>query len=63
MTDTPVHLAGKRSREAAMARNKEAWLDLFADDAIVEDPNGVAVGVMSPIDPERKTWPPAGWPA
>jgi catechol 2,3-dioxygenase-like lactoylglutathione lyase family enzyme len=31
--------------------------------AIVEDPNGVAVGVMSPIDPARKTWPPAGWPA
>ena len=31
--------------------------------AIVEDPNGVAVSVMSPIDPERKTWPPAGWPA
>jgi hypothetical protein len=30
---------------------------------IVEDPNGVAVGVMSPIDPARKTWPPAGWPA
>jgi steroid delta-isomerase len=40
VTDTPVHLAGKRSREAAMARNKEAWLDLFADDAIVEDPIG-----------------------
>ena len=31
--------------------------------AIVEDPNDVAVGVMSPIDPARKTWPPAGWPA
>ena len=47
MTDTPVHLAGKRSREAAMARNKEAWLDLFADDAIVEDPIG-----PSHFDPE-----------
>ena len=49
MTDTPVHLAGKRSREAAMARNKEAWLDLFADDAIVEDPIG-----PSHFDPEGK---------
>jgi catechol 2,3-dioxygenase-like lactoylglutathione lyase family enzyme len=28
--------------------------------AIVEDPNGVAVGLMSPIDPARKTQPPAG---
>jgi steroid delta-isomerase len=49
VTDTPVHLAGKRSREAAMARNKEAWLDLFADDAIVEDPIG-----PSYFDPEGK---------
>jgi uncharacterized glyoxalase superfamily protein PhnB len=29
--------------------------------AILEDPNGIAVGVMSPIDPARKTSPPAGW--
>jgi hypothetical protein len=49
VTDTPVHLAGKRSREAAMAGNKEAWLDLFADDAIVEDPIG-----PSHFDPEGK---------
>jgi len=34
VTDSPVHLAGKRSREAAMARDKEAWLAVFADDAI-----------------------------
>jgi len=38
--EAPVHLAGKRSREAAVARDKEAWLDVFADDAIVEDPIG-----------------------
>ena len=49
MTDTPVHLAGKRSREAAMAGNKEARLDLFGDDAIVEDPIG-----PSHFDPEGK---------
>ena len=30
--------------------------------AIIEDPNGIAVGLMSPIDPARKTWPPEGWP-
>jgi catechol 2,3-dioxygenase-like lactoylglutathione lyase family enzyme len=30
--------------------------------AIIEDPNGIAVGVMSPIDPGRKTSPPSGWP-
>ena len=29
--------------------------------AVVEDPNGIAVGLMSPIDPDRKTWPPEGW--
>jgi steroid delta-isomerase len=47
VTDTPAHLAGKRSREAAMAGHKQAWLDLFADDAIVEDPIG-----PSHFDPE-----------
>ncbi len=36
----PVTLAGRRSREAAVARDKQAWLALFADDAIVEDPIG-----------------------
>ena len=45
--DAPVHLAGKRSREAAMAHDKETWLSLFADDAIVEDPIG-----PSHFDPE-----------
>jgi uncharacterized glyoxalase superfamily protein PhnB len=30
--------------------------------AVVEDPNGIAVGLMSPVDPEKKSWPPAGWP-
>jgi steroid delta-isomerase len=45
--DSPVHLAGKRSREAAVARDKAAWLAVFADDAIVEDPIG-----PSHFDPE-----------
>jgi uncharacterized glyoxalase superfamily protein PhnB len=30
--------------------------------AIIEDPNGIPVGVMSPIEPGRKTSPPSGWP-
>jgi catechol 2,3-dioxygenase-like lactoylglutathione lyase family enzyme len=30
--------------------------------AIIEDPNGIAVGLMSPIDPAARTWPPEGWP-
>jgi steroid Delta-isomerase len=47
--DAPVHLAGKRSREAAMARDKDAWLALFADDAVVEDPVG-----PSHFDPEGR---------
>ena len=29
--------------------------------AIVEDPDGVAIGLMSPIDPARKTPPPKDW--
>jgi ketosteroid isomerase-like protein len=45
----PVHLAGKRSREAAMARDKDTWLALFADDAVIEDPIG-----PSHFDPEGK---------
>jgi steroid delta-isomerase len=45
----PAHVAGRRSREAAMARDKESWLAAFADDAIVEDPIG-----PSHFDPEGK---------
>lgn len=30
--------------------------------AIVEDPNGVAVGLMSPRDPDKSYWPPPNWP-
>ena len=29
--------------------------------AIVEDPNGIAVGLMSPIEPDRRYWPPDNW--
>ncbi len=49
MNESPAHLAGCRSREAVRVRNKAAWLDVFADDAIVEDPVG-----PSAFDPEGK---------
>ena len=48
-TDHPAHIAGQRSRDAVAARDKETWLSVFADDAIVEDPIG-----PSPFDPEGK---------
>jgi steroid Delta-isomerase len=44
-----AHSAGQRSRDAVTARDKEAWLDVFTDDAIVEDPIG-----PSHFDPEGK---------
>jgi steroid delta-isomerase len=40
---------GERSRAAVGAKDREGWLDLFADDAVVEDPIG-----PSPFDPEGK---------
>nr|WP_212763338.1 nuclear transport factor 2 family protein [Gordonia araii] len=36
----PAVVAGRRSREAVAKRDKQAWLDNFADDGIVEDPVG-----------------------
>jgi ketosteroid isomerase-like protein len=48
-TEHPAHAAGRRSREAVQARDKQAWLDIFAVDAIVEDPIG-----PSAFDPEGK---------
>jgi ketosteroid isomerase-like protein len=46
-TEKPAHAAGRRSREAVMARDKQAWLEVFAEDAIVEDPIGPSI-----YDPE-----------
>ncbi len=47
MTEHSAHEAGRRSRDAVAARDKDAWLAVFADDAIVEDPIGPSV-----FDPE-----------
>ena len=45
----PARLASQRSVQAVQAKTKEAWLALFADDALIEDPVGV-----SPIDREGR---------
>lgn len=47
LTERSAHEAGRRSREAVAARDKDAWLAVFAEDAIVEDPIGPSV-----FDPE-----------
>lgn len=39
----------RRSMAAVEAKDRAAWLDLFADDAVVEDPIG-----RSPFDPEGR---------
>lgn len=41
--------AGKRSRAAVKARDKQAWVDNFAEDAVVQDPVG-----PSPFNPDGK---------
>ncbi len=49
MSEDLQHLAVQaniKSMSNAMAKNKEAWLDLFADNAVVKDPVGI-----SPLDP------------
>jgi len=38
---------GRRSRAAVEAKDRDGWLDLFAVDAVVQDPIG-----PSPFDPE-----------
>ena len=40
---------GMRSRAAVAAGDRDGWLDLFAPDAVVQDPIG-----PSPFDPEGK---------
>ena len=45
----PAQRAAALSASYASERNKAAWLDLYAEDAIIEDPVGV-----SPLDPSGK---------
>ena len=46
---TTARELGIRSRAAVHARDRDGWLDLFADDALVQDPIG-----PSPFDPEAE---------
>ena len=45
----PARRAALLSREYVQTHNREGWLGLYAEDAIVEDPIGVSM-----IDPEGK---------
>lgn len=45
----PARDASRRSMAAVASKDKESWLALFAENAIVEDPIGA-----SPFDPEGK---------
>jgi ketosteroid isomerase-like protein len=40
VTEHPARLASQRSAAAVQAKDKDAWLALFADDAVVQDPVG-----------------------
>ncbi|MGH9090654.1 MAG: nuclear transport factor 2 family protein [Acidimicrobiales bacterium] len=42
-----ARVLGERSRAAVAAGDREGWLDLFAEDGVVQDPIG-----PSPFDPE-----------
>jgi len=42
----PAQLASAMSRRNVMGKNRAAWLELFAEDAVLQDPVGV-----SPLDP------------
>lgn len=48
-TPHPARDASLRSMEAVEAGDREAWLAVFADDAVVQDPVG-----PSPFDPEGR---------
>ena len=47
--DHPARVASRKSMETVSRRAKEEWLDLYAADALIEDPVGA-----SPFDPEGK---------
>ena len=45
----PARAAARRSMDAVHRKDKQAWLENFAEDAVVEDPVGA-----SPLDPDGK---------
>jgi len=46
---TPARIASIKSMQSSMAGDARAWLDLFAEDAILQDPYG-----PSPMNPDGK---------
>jgi len=40
--DNPAMIAARSSWRCVQAKDKQAWLDLMADDIVIEDPIGVA---------------------
>ena len=42
MTEHPARLASQRSIAAVQAKDKDGWLSLFAEDAVVQDPVGTS---------------------
>ena len=48
-SEHPARAASQRSMQCVQQKTKAAWVELFADDAFIEDPVGV-----SPLDPEGK---------
>ena len=48
-SEHPARAASERSMNAVHAKDKQAWVDNFAADALIEDPIGA-----SPLDPEGK---------
>ena len=47
--DHPARIASRRSMETVSRRAKDEWLELYTEDAVIEDPVG-----PSPFDPEGK---------
>ena len=47
MTDNLAVQAAQRSMEAVLGKDKDAWVNNFAEDGVVQDPVG-----KSPLDPE-----------
>lgn len=48
-SDHPAKRAAWRSADAVLRGDKQAWLDAFAEDAVVEDPVGKSI-----LDPEGR---------
>jgi steroid delta-isomerase len=47
--DNPAMIAARNSWRCVQAKDKEAWLDLMADEMVMEDPIGIA-----PTNPDGK---------